>query len=307
MNVQTPRETDIPRYFLYGEADRDPELRFIHVETIEARSRLHNWVIRPHRHVDLYQVLFLAEGGYEAVIDEARFPLRAPLFIVLPPMVVHGFRFTPETKGYVVTMADGFRDEVIRVGREPEIVAGLDDAEIVEMSGGPADTARIDGHFCDLAREFARADPGRITAIAARLSLIFVEVARQRLAARRRSVPAGEAAADRLVESFRDLIEARFREQWPVADYAGALAVTESRLTAAARQATGRTPLQLIHGRVLLEAKRNLIYTCMTVQEVAYALGFRDPAYFSRFFTQRAGATPAAFRKAHIDSGALQA
>ncbi len=48
---------------------------------------------------------------------------------------------------------------------------------------------------------------------------------------------------------------------------------------------------------MLLEAKRTLSYTNMTVAETAYYLGFADPAYFSRFFSKHAGQSPAAFRK----------
>jgi AraC family transcriptional activator of pobA len=54
--------------------------------------------------------------------------------------------------------------------------------------------------------------------------------------------------------------------------------------------------MRLVHARQLLEAKRQLLYTNMSVSEIAYALGFEDSAYFTRFFTQRAGCSPRNFR-----------
>jgi AraC family transcriptional activator of pobA len=54
--------------------------------------------------------------------------------------------------------------------------------------------------------------------------------------------------------------------------------------------------LQLIHQRLLLEAKRNLVYTSMTVAQVADSLGFSEAAYFSRFFRRATGLSPRAFR-----------
>jgi AraC family transcriptional activator of pobA len=54
--------------------------------------------------------------------------------------------------------------------------------------------------------------------------------------------------------------------------------------------------LQLINQRLLLEAKRNLVYTTLTVYQVADSLGFSEPAYFSRFFKRATGLTPKAFR-----------
>ena len=54
--------------------------------------------------------------------------------------------------------------------------------------------------------------------------------------------------------------------------------------------------LELIHERLLLEARRNLAYSTRSVAAVSHALGFVDPAYFTRFFKQRAGLSPRAFR-----------
>ena len=53
----------------------------------------------------------------------------------------------------------------------------------------------------------------------------------------------------------------------------------------------------MIHQRLLLEAKRNLVYTAMTIQQVSDSLGFSEPAYFSRFFKRYAGVSPRAFRQ----------
>jgi AraC family transcriptional activator of pobA len=54
--------------------------------------------------------------------------------------------------------------------------------------------------------------------------------------------------------------------------------------------------MQIVHARLLLEAKRQLLYTSEPVSEIAYALGFDDPAYFTRFFSQRTGVSPRVFR-----------
>ncbi|WP_246775740.1 helix-turn-helix domain-containing protein [Methylobacterium aquaticum] len=58
-----------------------------------------------------------------------------------------------------------------------------------------------------------------------------------------------------------------------------------------------RSPQGILHDRLMLEAKRSLIYTTLPVSKIAFDLGFNDPAYFSRFFAARAGLSPAAFRR----------
>ena len=100
----------------------------------------------------------------------------------------------------------------------------------------------------------------------------------------------------RHLRRFQALIEERFRRWLSVEDYAASVGITATQLNNVCRAHTGKTALQLVHERVLLEARRNLIYTIMTISEIAYALGFSDPAYFSRFFTKKAGVPPSEFR-----------
>ena len=105
----------IPRFFLYGEPPRDADERFLHVETIADRSRLYDWRIRPHAHRDLHQILVLFTGGGEMQAETQRYTFQAPVLLVAPAGVVHGFVFTPETEGYVVTLADTLLQDL---GRE---------------------------------------------------------------------------------------------------------------------------------------------------------------------------------------------
>lgn len=65
----------------------------------------------------------------------------------------------------------------------------------------------------------------------------------------------------------------------------------------ACRAVAGTTPGQLIADRIILEAKRALRYSDLPVSDVAYGLGFHDPAYFSRYFLRATGSTPSAFRR----------
>jgi AraC-like DNA-binding protein len=62
-------------------------------------------------------------------------------------------------------------------------------------------------------------------------------------------------------------------------------------------QTLGKTVTQLIHERLLLEAKREIVYTDNSIKEIAYKLRFKDPAYFNRFFKNLEGMTPNEFRK----------
>src|SRR5579883_535359 len=76
------RPVSVPAFYLYGESLQPPDERLIHIETIAARSRLHDWIIRPHRHRDLHQVLLIERGRVEAKLDARTELLRAPAVIL---------------------------------------------------------------------------------------------------------------------------------------------------------------------------------------------------------------------------------
>ena len=75
-----------------------------------------------------------------------------------------------------------------------------------------------------------------------------------------------------------------------------ALSITPTHLNRVTRAATGDTASHLILNRLIREARRNLVYTNLPVSTIAYALGFDDPAYFSRVYAAATGLSPRAFR-----------
>ncbi|UPQ74826.1 helix-turn-helix domain-containing protein [Chryseobacterium nepalense] len=104
------------------------------------------------------------------------------------------------------------------------------------------------------------------------------------------------------VDIFRDfsrLMEIHFREKHNVSEYAELLHIAPKTLTHKFKSLQLESPNQLIINRIILEAKRLLIYTDKTVKEIAYDLGYEDPAYFNRLFTNKTGNTPAHFKKSY--------
>jgi AraC-like DNA-binding protein len=95
---------------------------------------------------------------------------------------------------------------------------------------------------------------------------------------------------------FRDELEANFRTRHQVAAYAARLGYSTRTLNRLARENTGLSAKQLIDERVVLEAKRLLAHGPDPVARIAAQLGFDDPSNFSKYFQQRTGTTPAAFR-----------
>ncbi|MBV8662648.1 MAG: helix-turn-helix domain-containing protein, partial [Hyphomicrobiales bacterium] len=99
-------------------------------------------------------------------------------------------------------------------------------------------------------------------------------------------------------QRFRQLVELHYRDNLGRDDFARMLGVTRAHLHEACVKALGRAPQQLVHERLHVEAQTRLRETAQTIEQIAYGLGFRDPAYFSRFFRRRSGMSPGAYRKA---------
>ena len=100
-----------------------------------------------------------------------------------------------------------------------------------------------------------------------------------------------------VIRKYNVLVEQNFKEKHKVKEYAQLLFKSPKTLSNLFAQYNDKTPLQVINERLILEAKRLLNYSEMGVQEIAYHLGYKDSAHFSKFFKKQTGQSPAFFRK----------
>lgn len=284
----------IPAYVLYGETPQRIAGPMLHIETIEARSAGHHWKIEPHLHHRLHQMVFVLQGRGVVLADGQRSQYRPPAIVVSPAGSVHGFEFEPGTQGHVISMSV---DLIAGLApRGPGVAWLFSQPATIEVRPDDLRATDLSQAVRMLAREFARPDAGDGLALHGWLAVMLGNLLRL---ASVQPNPADPVVGQRrqLVARFSELLEHRYRENHSVADYARVLHVSESRLRSVCLASTGQSPIQLIHARILLEAKRQLHYTDSPVREIAYALGFEDPAYFTRFFSRLAGQSPRAFRK----------
>lgn len=286
----------IPNYALYGEADDRLGADWLHCETIQARSRLHGFRIGPHRHAVMFQVLHLSGGSAEVSLDGATLRLRPPCALLLPPMVVHGYVFSPDVTGSVLTLFEQHLASVLRA--EPDLVRHLSRALIVPLGRRARPIAAL---VESILAEWSGGAPGRLAALEASMALLLIGLLRLG------GVDSGITADGPVAQSsravahamrYRGLVDRDFREHRRVGPYARELGVTQAHLNRLCRQILGDTALGVIHRRVVLEAKRSLVFTELSAQSIALSLGFEDPGYFARFFRRQTGLPPLAFRAA---------
>lgn len=269
----------IPDFVLFGEKLSDDMPEFAHIEAIATRSALYDWEITPHRHLRSVQALLLFRGQVQFRCDDLVRELHAPCFMIVPIGSVHGFSFTPESSGYVLTLSAGFTARA----------AGSDDPLLRLLTQGtcgdiPEGNIRRVKWLCEEMIDCQadwRAPPPLFLSLAEALV---------------RSLPApakAETADEEHLAVFRRLIETHLREHRDLGWYAGRLNITTKTLTRICRRRLDRTPMELIHMRLLLEARRLLRFTNAGVAQVAEELGFADSSYFSRFYARHMGRRPA--------------
>lgn len=101
------------------------------------------------------------------------------------------------------------------------------------------------------------------------------------------------------IRQYNVLVDIHFRTKRKVKDYAELLHKSPKTLSNLFATYNQKSPQQIIQERIVLEAKRMILFTDKQSQEIAYDLGFDDPAYFSRYFRKIAGLSPSAFKTAH--------
>lgn len=282
----------IPSFDLYGEPQPRARLEPVHLEPLITRSSSNDWKIRPHRHRFLYQLFWIREGGGIVLNRAGEQAVLAPALISIPREKVHGFRFDPGSQGQVLTLTEDFRDACCRLAQDlylPEEIS------ILPLGEGQTLIGQLDAAFAGMEGIFRGMAGNRNAALAGHV-LLLLSLLQQGMAEAAAGQPRSAHAA--LIQRFRMDIEHHYRNQTDLSAHGRRLGVTQRTLTRACRAVTGRSPLELIHERVMAEARRMLIHGSRNVSAVAYALGF-EPAYFSRFFTQREGMSPREFQRRH--------
>ena len=287
----------LPLFHLYGDPPDDQAFDFIHVETIASRSSQHDWLIRAHRHRNLFQILLIERGGGEMTYEAASLPFAAPAAILVAPTIAHGFRFRPnETDGWVVSFTEDVAEALgERSGEALKRLRALAGEPVIPLAAA-AETRRLSTLCANLHEESFLAREGFRLAMRGLLALIAIEVARLAVS-RARSGVVTLTPADPTVEALRRLVEENFRDQRLISFYADKLAMTVDRLNDHVKRSTGVTAGHLIRQRVLTEAKRQLVFTGQPIHEISYDLGFADASHFARFFRKQTAMTPQEFRE----------
>jgi AraC-like DNA-binding protein len=257
----------------------------------QVRRRKADFLI-PHRK-DYYLLVYVRNGNSRHWVDGIQYTLRPRTFYFATPDQIHVKEKSEPLQGVLVYFTEEFLQvEENKLLRSLPVILNPDNRH--ELSLTPADVDYLEDMFGKMLNEFNTDHDWRNSMLQAYLRVLLIYVSR--LYAEQYEGPRSTDHAH--LQQFRSLIGQHFTALHQVADYAGLMSLTPGHLNELVRTQSGKTAIEHIHERILLEAKRHLLHTDWTMKEIAFALGFQDAAYFGRFFKRLAGDTPAAFRDA---------
>jgi AraC family transcriptional activator of pobA len=214
--------------------------------------------------------------------------------LLIPAQTVHGFHFSEDVNGPVVTAAQRPLESLTSVAM-PDLMPFLRKPAIIALGDTSRHTETLMPLFLAIEREAQLGANHPMNAGMALLSALCIQLAR--LMPAPLAVPLNASSRKTLqIEKFRALVNENFKKHRPLAAYANQLGITVGQLSRLCREVLGVSSLDVINARLIHEAQRDLVYTPGSIKQLADGLGFNDETYFGRFFRKHTGLSPREFR-----------
>ncbi|MEM1123642.1 MAG: helix-turn-helix transcriptional regulator [Bacteroidota bacterium] len=277
----------IPQYQLYGQlAKRHDQLDF-HIQTIEAFNDKFNHYHHPHRHTSLYQLSWITGGNGFHSIDTKSFPLTENCLYLLAPGIVHTCHASQDLTGFVLHFSPAF----LLPSPTP-----LTNANFQLLQANKFDGQQITEVCQKILQEFKQAQKGKFQMIQLLLTMLLIH--KDRFLSQQENTLSKNNQTN-IYQQFQTLVNQHFATEKRLAYYAKALNISVAHLKDCVKRITGNSATTIIRNRLLLEAKRQLIYSQLSISEIAYQLGFNDANYFFKYFRKYVGQPAGNYRKEH--------
>ena len=241
----------------------------------------------PHQHRYFEMVFFTdsSSTNIEQSIDFRTFSVRKHRIFFIAEKQIHQWLredYDGEFKGYFIVFNESYikADKVLL-----ELFDFLDDEPFLDLDNSDADVAR---QLITLIQKHQDTTSGEYQQSLIEALLHFV-------VQKKKSSQCHMSINKKRFMTLRKLIEEHFVDEKQVSFYARQLDISVKRLDVITKEIASLSVSELIHKRIVLEAKRELSLGSKTVQDIATALGYNDPSYFSRFFKKHEGVAPSEF------------
>lgn len=291
------RSEHIPVYSLHNFSSPERNSQQFQVELFDANR--HFSVKYPHRH-DFFEVLYLSKGSGFHIIDGNKYEIKPPSVFFMSPGQAHKMEFSNDIEGYIFIFTDDFY--LINQNNQNRLIEfpffftiRQDNPPLVLTEKG--NVLFLESLFEKGISEIKKGKNYSIELLSSILDLILTFCAT--LYKYEENILKGKGHV--VVKKFFQLIEENYQNNFSVSEYADKLSITPNHLTQTVNQLTGKTSSQIIKAKQILEIKRLLVHTNLSVTEIANVLNFIDQSYFAKFFKRETGVSPTQYRMKSLE------
>ncbi|MEL6191073.1 MAG: AraC family transcriptional regulator, partial [Bacteroidota bacterium] len=243
---------------------------------------------------DFYTIIWILKGKGTHTIDFQEYEVQERQLYFLHPGQVHQLE-VEEVQGYVCMFtldfmcATGVRDSFLT---ELHLFDQSEESAPLLM---PENEEKTFSSLIGMMESATRENEAESAEIISSSLKLFLLMARK-VQKHQQPEPSSATEDSRIIRAFKKLVEERFHEWHKVQEYADQLGITANYLKDLVKTDLEVSAKQYIQNRIILEAKRKIHFSDMNAKEIGFALGFQDPAHFSKFFKQGTGMSLTAFR-----------
>jgi len=276
---------------------KEPENSF-YANTINSHLQLHHSRIeKPHKH-NFYAVFLFVSGTGIHEIDFKKYEVKPGSVFFLYPGQTHSWNLSDDSDGYLFFHTEDFYEMAYlnnSIKDYPFFESNYSDKCIYLEA---ENTQLIKSIFENLLQESIKDDWKKKQLILSYLTQIYIHL--NRLMEHQSVVNFTELRHYQTIFSkFEKLVDTHFIDKKSASAYANLLNISQKHLNRIVKSITQKTTTEIITERIVLEAKRQLLYTDKTLNEIASDLGFVDYTYFSRLFKKQVLVTATEFRKSY--------
>jgi AraC family transcriptional activator of pobA len=278
---------------IYGDDKALVSHDYLCSQLISPRNRTTDWGLKPHLHGNLFQMFFLEAGraSFHAAAEPVE--LTTPCLVIIPANTVHGFTFSPQVKGRTLTLSESLMDTILQA--TPAVMVELNSVYILSDFEQEIPFSDLLDLEQQIHTEINSDLPGKQLALNGYFKLLFVKIFRLLLLNRKRE----EDSPNRALHYFREFQKCIARSapfEKKISQFAQELKITPVHLNRICQTVKGKSALEIVQAHTVRKAHNLLVYTSLSVSEIAYELQFADPGYFARFFRKQTGLSPMVYR-----------
>ncbi|MEO6303234.1 MAG: helix-turn-helix transcriptional regulator [Bacteroidia bacterium] len=263
-----------------------------YANNISRHLKEHHFILTPHKH-DFYLVVLFTHGSGTHEIDFINYKVEPGSVFLLRPGQMHNWKLSKDIEGYVFFHTKEFYDSrsVTENIQDYPFFNSIHNPPLILLKNKSLE--KIIGLFSEIKNEYEETNLLKTQKLHAQITVIYIELTRLY---KIKQQTEKQSYLSKLRE-LEDLIDLNYKIIKYPFEYAAKMTMSEKHLNRICKTCLNKTTTDLITDRIVLEAKRLLTHSKLTISQVAEELGYLDNSYFTRLFKKKTGETPGEFVK----------